>query len=107
MVEFIGYVRIDQDYGTIVIGDVNFSQQLVWTRQVKETFYFLLQFAYDMVGYRRVEWICNAFQTKSWQTAIRLGFQYGDTWLKAEVSECQSRDIVHGGVLWKKNYNDG
>ena len=45
------------------------------------------------------EGICNACHTKSRQTAIRLGFQYGDTWLKAEVSEGQSRDIVYGGVL--------
>ena len=51
VVEFIGYVRIDQDYGTI--GSLNICRQLVRTRQVKETFYFVLQFAYDMVGYRR------------------------------------------------------
>jgi RimJ/RimL family protein N-acetyltransferase len=91
-VGYIGYVRINQDHGTIAIGPVNFSQQLARTRQATEVFFLLLQFAFDMLGYRRVEWICHALNTKSWQAAMRLGFQYEGTWLKAEVGKGRSRD---------------
>ncbi len=89
---FIGYVRINQNDGLIRIGSVNFSQQLVRTRQATEAFFLLLQFAFDVLGYRRVEWRCDALNTKSRQAALRLGFQYEGTWLKAEVRKGRSRD---------------
>ncbi|CAF1120072.1 unnamed protein product [Rotaria sordida] len=54
--------------------------------------YDSIQFAFDTLGYRRVEWRCNALNTKSRHTAIRLGFQYEGTWLKAAVSKGRSRD---------------
>ncbi len=47
---------------------------------------------YDMLGYRNVEWRCDALNTKLRQAAIRLGFQYEGTWLKAEVRKGRSRD---------------
>jgi len=91
-VGFISYLRINSDHGTIEIGHVNFSQQLVRTRQGTEAIFLLLELAFDTFGYRRVEWKCNAFNIKSRQAAIRLGFQYEGTWLKSEVCKGRSRD---------------
>ena len=90
-VGFIGYLRINQDQGTIEIGSINFSQNLARTRQSTEAIFLLLQFAFDMLGYRRVEWKCNALNIKSRNAAIRLGFQYEGTWLKAEICKGRSR----------------
>jgi RimJ/RimL family protein N-acetyltransferase len=91
-VGFISYLRINQENGVIEIGNVNFSQQLVRTRQGTESIYLLLQHAFDTLGYRRVEWSCNAFNTKSRQAAIRLGFKFEGIWLKSEVCKGRSRD---------------
>lgn len=91
-VGFIGFIRIKQDQGTIEIGSVNFSHYLARTRSATEAVFILLQFAFDTLGYRRVEWKCNALNTKSRQAAIRFGFQYEGTWLKAEVCKGRSRD---------------
>ncbi|CAF1037025.1 unnamed protein product [Rotaria sordida] len=91
-VGFISYLRINQDQGTIEIGSINFSQYLVRTRQATEAIFLLLQFAFDTLGYRRVEWKCDALNTKSRYAAIRLGFQYEGAWLKAEVCKGRSRD---------------
>ncbi|CAF3522246.1 unnamed protein product [Rotaria socialis] len=91
-VGFISYIRINQDHGTIEIGNVNFSQDLVRTRQATEAMFLLIQFAFDTLGYRRIEWKCNAFNIKSRHAAIRLGFQYEGTWLKAEICKNRSRD---------------
>ncbi len=91
-VGFISYMRINPDQGTIEIGNVNFSQQLVRTRQATEAIYLLLQYAFDTLGYRRVEWKCNALNMKSRIAAVRLGFQYEGTWLKSEVIKGRSRD---------------
>ncbi|CAF4083559.1 unnamed protein product [Rotaria sordida] len=91
-VGFITYLRINQEHGTIEIGHVNFSQQLVRTRQATEAIFLLLQFAFDTLGYRRVEWSCNSLNMKSRRAALRFGFQYEGTWLKVEVRKGRSRD---------------
>ena len=92
-VGFIGYLRIVEQQGTIEIGHVNFSEQLVRTRQATEAVYLLLQLAFDTLGYRRVEWRSNALNIKSRQAAVRLGFQYEGTWMKLGVCKGRSRDI--------------
>jgi RimJ/RimL family protein N-acetyltransferase len=89
---YIGYTRINQDNGVIAISSVNFSQQLARTREATEACFLLLQFAFDVLGYRRIEWRCNVLNTKSRQAAMRFGFVYEGTWLKAEVSKGRSRD---------------
>jgi RimJ/RimL family protein N-acetyltransferase len=91
-VGYISYGRINQDNGIIAITGVNFSQQLARTRQATEACFLLLKFAFDILGYRRVEWRCDALNTKSRRAAMRLGFQYEGTWLKAEVRKGRSRD---------------
>lgn len=91
-VGFVSYLRIKPDNGTIEIGHLNFSEQLVRTRQATEAIFLLLQYAFDTLGYRRIEWKCNALNLKSRRAALRFGFQYDGTWLKAEVCKGRTRD---------------
>ena len=91
-VGFISYLRVNPEHGTIEIGNVNFSERLARTRQSTESIYLLMELAFDVLGYRRVEWKCNALNDKSCRAAIRLGYQYEGTWLKAEVAKGRSRD---------------
>ncbi|CAF3614857.1 unnamed protein product [Rotaria sp. Silwood1] len=73
-VGFITFLRVNQEHGTIEIGSL------------------LLHYTFDILGYRRVEWICNALNVKSRRTALRLGFQYEGTWIKLAVIKGRSRD---------------
>ncbi|CAF5189200.1 unnamed protein product, partial [Rotaria sp. Silwood1] len=66
--------------------------QLSRTRSATEANYLLLQYAFDILGYRRVEWKCNALNAKSRRAALRLGFQYEGTWIKSAVMKGRSRD---------------
>ncbi|CAF0951268.1 unnamed protein product [Adineta ricciae] len=91
-VGFITYLRIDPDQGTIEIGHVNFGPQLVKTRAATEVVFLLLEYAFDTLRYRRVEWKTNALNSKSRWAAGRFGFQYEGTWLKAEIAKGRSRD---------------
>ncbi|UJR14445.1 hypothetical protein I4U23_001442 [Adineta vaga] len=91
-VGFVGYLRIDCDQGTIEIGNVNYGHELVRTRQATEVVFLLLKYAFDTLGYRRVEWRCNSLNSKSRVAAGRFGFQYEGTWLKSEVAKGRSRD---------------
>ena len=98
-VGFVSYLRIDPDNGTIEIGHLNFSEQLVRTRQATEAIFVLFQYAFDILGYRRVEWKCNALNLKSRRAALRFGFQYDGTWLKAEVSKGRARDHAWYSII--------
>lgn len=98
-VGFITYLRIDPDQGTIEIGSVNFGPQLVKTRAATEVIFLLLEYAFDTLGYRRVEWKCNALNSKSRRAAGRFGFQYEGTWLKAEIAKGRSRDYSWYSII--------
>jgi RimJ/RimL family protein N-acetyltransferase len=104
-VGYISYGRIDPEQGTIGISSVNFSQQLARTRQATEAVFLLLQCAFDTLGYRRVEWRCNSLNIKSRHAALRFGFQYEGTWLKAEIVKGRSRDHAWHSIVndeWPK-----
>ncbi|CAF5117098.1 unnamed protein product, partial [Rotaria sp. Silwood1] len=98
-VGFISFLRINQEHGTIEIGHVNFSSQLLQTRSATEANYLLLQYAFDILGYRRVEWKCTALNAKSRRAALRLGFQYEGTWIKSEVCKGRSRDNSYFSIV--------
>lgn len=91
-VGFISYLRINPEYGTIEIGHLNFGEKLSQTRAATEANYLLLANAFDVLGYRRVEWKCNALNAKSRRAAIRLGYQYEGMWIKATIAKGRSRD---------------
>ncbi|CAF2498958.1 unnamed protein product [Rotaria sp. Silwood2] len=98
-VGFNALACINQEHGTIEIGHENFSAQLLRTRSATEANYLLLHYAFDILGYRRVQWRCNALNVKSWRAALRLGFQYEGTWIKAEVCNGRSRDNAWFSII--------
>lgn len=98
-VGFITYLRIDQNNGTIEIGHVNFSQQLSRTRAATEASFLLMRYAFDILGYRRVEWTCNPLNQKSFRAAVRLGFQYDGTWLKHCICKGRSADMAWFSII--------
>ena len=91
-VGFTSFIRVKPEPGTIEIGHLNYSEQLSQTRAATEASYLLLQCAFDILGYRRVEWKCNALNIKSRRAALRLGFQFEGVWIKARVDKGRSRD---------------
>ena len=91
-VGFITYLRVNQEHGSIEIGHVNFSSQLLRTRAATEVHYLLIQHAFDVLGYRRVEWSCYSLNAKSRRAAIRLGYQFEGILLKQQVCKGRSRD---------------
>ncbi|CAF2661758.1 unnamed protein product [Rotaria sp. Silwood2] len=93
-VGFIAFLRVNQEHDTIELGSLNFSAQLSRTRSAAEANYLLLQYAFYILGYRRVEWKFNALNAKSRRAALRLGFQYEGTWIKSAVIKGRSRDNV-------------
>ena len=54
------YLRIKPDHGSIEIGHIWFGTPLQRTTAATEAIFLLARHAFDELGYRRLEWKCNA-----------------------------------------------
>jgi RimJ/RimL family protein N-acetyltransferase len=59
-----------------------------------ETAYLLVREAFDRLGYRRVEWKCNALNERSRAAARRLGFRYEGTFRAHMIVKGRNRDTA-------------
>ncbi len=63
-------------------------------RQNTETVYLLLAEAFDNLGYRRVEWKCDALNRGSRIAASRLGFRFEGIFRQHMIIKGRNRDTA-------------
>jgi len=97
-VGFLALMRIDAAMGTVEIGSVTFSKALRGTAQSTATHAALLQWCFDQLGFRRVEWKCDSFNARSQAAALRLGFTYEGLFRNATHYKGRSRDTMWLGM---------
>lgn len=95
------YLRIAPRDGVIEIGHIWFGAALQRTRQATEAIFLLARHAFDDLGYRRLEWKCNALNERSRAAAARFGFTYEGTFRQHMITKGRNRDtawfaIIHG-----------
>ncbi len=88
------YLRIDPANGVIEIGHIWFGSSMQRSRAATEAIYLLAKHAFDELGYRRLEWKCNARNARSRRAAERLGFTYEGTFRNAVVVRDRNRDTT-------------
>ncbi|MGO9760616.1 MAG: GNAT family N-acetyltransferase [Solirubrobacteraceae bacterium] len=88
------YLRITPEFGVIEIGHIWFGAPLQRTTAATEAIYLLLDHAFDELGYRRVEWKCNALNAASRRAAERFGFTYEGVFRKHQVVKGRNRDTA-------------
>ncbi len=93
------YLRINPVDGVIEIGHLLFSPALQRTRIATEAVRLLLGHAFDVLGYRRVEWKCNALNAASRRAAQRFGFTYEGTFRQHMVLKGRNRDTAWFATL--------
>jgi RimJ/RimL family protein N-acetyltransferase len=76
-----------------------FSPSLQRTRAATEAIRLLLGQAFDTLGYRRVEWKCNALNAASRRAAQRYGFVYEGTFRQHMVLKGRNRDTAWFAML--------
>jgi RimJ/RimL family protein N-acetyltransferase len=76
VVGMASYIATVPEHGTTEIGYVAHSPQMARTPAATKAHYLLAQHAMETMGYRHYEWKCDAQNTPSRTTALRLGFQY-------------------------------
>ncbi|WP_347554380.1 GNAT family protein [Robbsia sp. KACC 23696] len=95
----IALMRQDPDNGVIEVGWVAFSPRLRRTRAASETLYLLAKYVFDVLGYRRLEWKCDALNQPSRDAAARFGFSYEGTFRQAIVTHGRNRDTAWFSML--------
>jgi RimJ/RimL family protein N-acetyltransferase len=80
--------------GVLEIGHVLFSPEMQRTRLSTEAIYLAARYAFDELGYRRVEWKCNELNEGSKSAALRFGFRREGLFRKHMVWKGKTRDTA-------------
>lgn len=86
------YLRLTPQFGVIEIGHIWFGPSLRRTAAATEAIYLLARHAFDDLGYRRLEWKCNALNAASRLAAERFGFTFEGVFRKHQVVKGRNRD---------------
>ena len=88
------YLRIAHEHGSIEIGHIWMGKELQRTTAATEGIYLLAANAFDTLGYRRLEWKCDALNAASRRAADRLGFRFEGVFRKHYVIKGRNRDTA-------------
>lgn len=88
------FLRIDRTNGVIEIGHIVFTPQLQRTAAATEAIFLLMRRAFDELGYRRLEWKCDALNARSCRAAERFGFAFEGIFRQALVTKGRNRDTA-------------
>lgn len=92
------YLRITPAAGSIEIGHLYFSPLLQRQRAATEALFLLMDQAFTL-GYRRLEWKCNALNAASREAALRLGFSFEGIFRQAAVVKGRNRDTAWFSII--------
>ena len=93
------YLRIEPADGVIEIGHIWFGAALQRSRQATEAIFLLARHAFDDLGYRRLEWKCNAQNARSRAAAARFGFRYEGTFQQHMITKGRNRDTAWFAII--------
>ena len=93
------YLRITPQFGVIEIGHIWFGTPMQQTTSATEAIYLLARHALDDLGYRRLEWKCDALNAASRRAADRFGFTFEGIFRKHMVVKGRSRDTAWYAIV--------
>ena len=88
------YMRIKPEHGVIEIGSIWFGASLRRSTAAAEAIYLLAAHAFDGLGYRRLEWKCDALNAASRRAADRFGFRFEGVFRRHMVVKGRNRDTA-------------
>ncbi|KAL4912960.1 acyl-CoA N-acyltransferase [Aspergillus aurantiobrunneus] len=98
-VGYIALMSISPEHRRLEIGHVILSRLLQRTTGATEAVYLLLRYSIEDLGYRRVEWKCNALNEASRRAALRLGFQFEGVFRQHLVVKGRNRDTAWFSIV--------
>jgi RimJ/RimL family protein N-acetyltransferase len=86
------YLRITPVHQVIEIGNIYWGPAIAGSQVATEANYLFAKYAFEVLGYRRYEWKCNALNAPSRKAAKRFGFRYEGHFRRAVIVQGRSRD---------------
>lgn len=93
------FLDINAENGVIEIGHIWFGTELQNTPGGTEALFLMLQYAMDDLGYRRMQWRCNALNKRSRKAAHRLGFRFEGIFYNHLIFKGKNRDTAWYSIL--------
>ncbi len=99
MMGMASFMRMAPADGAIEIGFIWFGPRFQRTPQSTEALFLMMDHALTDLGYRRLEWKCNAMNEKSRAAALRLGFRFEGIFHQHMVIKGRNRDTAWFSIL--------
>jgi RimJ/RimL family protein N-acetyltransferase len=92
-------LNIDTSMRRLELGHIWYARDAQRGRANTETAYLLLRHAFDVWGYRRAEWKCDALNERSRAAALRLGFTFEGIFRQHMIVKGHNRDTAWFAML--------
>jgi RimJ/RimL family protein N-acetyltransferase len=93
------FMNIVPEHRRLEIGHIWYAPSAQRTEANTEAAYLMMREAFDELGYRRVEWKCDALNERSRAAALRLGFAFEGVFRKHMIVRGRSRDSAWFSLL--------
>ncbi|MDH3859629.1 MAG: GNAT family N-acetyltransferase, partial [Gammaproteobacteria bacterium] len=93
------YLRIEPGVGVIEVGHIHFSPSMQGKPISTEAMFLMMRQVFDVWGYRRYEWKCDALNAPSCAAAQRLGFMFEGIFRQATIYKQRNRDTAWFSIL--------
>jgi RimJ/RimL family protein N-acetyltransferase len=93
------YLRIAPEAGSIEIGHIWLGTPLQRTPAATEAIFLLARHAFEGLGYRRLEWKCDALNAASRRAADRFGFTFEGVFRQQMVVKGRNRDTAWYSII--------
>ncbi|PRP89771.1 acetyltransferase [Planoprotostelium fungivorum] len=97
-------MSIFPEHGRIEIGRIFWGKKIMRSRVTTESIFLIARHVFEDLGYRRLEWTCNAENEASRRAAARFGFEFEGKLRQWMVCKGVNRDNMWFSILdheWK------
>ncbi len=98
-VGMVSFLNIAPEARRLELGHIWYAPAAQRTKVNTESIYLMLSESFDRLGYRRVEWKCDALNARSRAAALRLGFQFEGIFRQHLIVKGRNRDTAWFSLL--------
>lgn len=95
----LALMRIVPEHGSVEIGHVVFGPAMQRSVRSTEAVFLAARYAFDQLGYRRLEWKCDSRNARSAGAAERFGFTFEGVFRQHMVVKGRNRDTSWFSIL--------
>ena len=95
----ISIMSIRAEHGVAELGNIWYAPAAQRTKANTEACYLLLRYCFEDLGYRRMEWKCDARNEPSRNAALRLGFTFEGIFRQHMIIKGENRDTAWFAML--------